>query len=177
MYGPDSYNLATQTKWLLEFPVKFVDKSISNDDLKFNLYHYSMPEFTIKGNDVFLKGYPINVPTNVRGEVKNITFTYILSSDWSQYRFLYSWYKKTLREIPQTGIRTTASYPLVDCSVTILSEFKKPIFRIKYYGCWLSFIARLDMSYQTVDDKALKHSFSMNYAYHDLEDLISTGEE
>ena len=86
-----SYNLATQNKWMMVIPYTSIDPEASDRKFCINLFRYDPPSLTVGSSEVAFMGHKIEYPTNTRTESKTITLSYILSSNYSQWVFLYSW--------------------------------------------------------------------------------------
>ena len=164
-----SYNLFTQAKWLLNIPFKKIDPSQSLETFSLNLNRFTIPSLSVKKTGASYLGYFIPISTTVRDDSKEITFHYMLSSDWHQFMFLYKWLQMMLVE--GADKRTKMSDYLLDLTVTILSEFKEPIINIKYYGCWINELGDLDLDYQNPESKPIHHHFTCSYSYYIIEDL------
>ena len=53
----------------------------------------------------------------------------------------------------------------------ILSEFKKPIFAIKYNNCWIKEFGAVSLDYQDSEASIVKHSFTCAYSDFEFEDI------
>lgn len=156
----ETYNLGTGNKWILSIPFKDIDENASVDNLTFNLTAFDLPELEIKPASMSVRGRNFSLPTGVKDENKFINVSYLLSSDWHQYRFLYKWYEKNTNAYHGTGDELDDS--LIDIYVSILSEFKNKLFDIVFKGCWLSRLGRLTLNYQTGENN-IEHSFGFYY--------------
>jgi len=156
----DAYNLSTGTKWVLSMPIKSIDTDSSVDNLSLNLTEIVMPELEILPASMKYRGRGFSVPTGVREENKLMRVSYLLSTNWNQYRFLYKWYEMCSDISGGTG--ETLDDLMIDMTITIISEYKNKIFDIVLEGCWLNKLAALPLNYQTGINE-IYHSFSFYY--------------
>lgn len=164
-----AYNLATGNKWLLVIPFHKVLTDTKSTQLAFNLVNFSIPDFSIGSTEFPIRGASFPLPTTVRNESKSITFFYLLSSDWYQYKFLYKWFNMIANE---EGGGQLPKYGNLDMTVYMLTEFKNVRFYFTFYGCWLQSLGSLDLNYQTGENNVM-HSFTCMYAYYKIHDLIT----
>lgn len=164
-----AYNLATQNKWLLVLPYKQIDTSFTVDNVAFNLTNFSLPSLEIGQVNFPIHGRDIPLPTGVQNESKAITFNYMLSSDWHQYRILYKWFNKISDD--NNAFQDSYQNLTMDITVYLLSEFKNPMFSIVFTGCWISSLQDIDLNYQS-GEEVIQHSFTINYATYKFVDLI-----
>jgi hypothetical protein len=165
----EAYNLSTGDKWLLVIPFKQIDENFSVDNIALNLTNFSLPELTIGETEMSIMGKSFNLPTGVRNEDKNISFSYMLSSNWSQYQLLYKWFSMISNE----DSKFDSSFPntLLDITVFVLTEFKEPIFSIVFRGCWINRLGSIDFNYQSGEEN-IQHEFGINYATYEFQDLL-----
>lgn len=156
----DAYNLSTGTKWVLSMPIKSIDPSASVDNLSLNLTEIVMPELEILPASMKYRNRQFNIPTGVREENKLIRVSYLLSTNWHQYRFLYKWYEMCSNEYAGTG--EVLDDLMMDMTITIITEYKNKIFDIVLQGCWLNKLGQLPLNYQTGINE-IYHSFSFYY--------------
>jgi len=168
-----AYNLSTGNKWVLIIPFKSIDPTLSSDNFSLNLTNFSINDLSIGSTDFGIRGVRIPIPTISRNESKSITFNYMLSSNWRQYRLLYTWFNKIAKEGGGADLNFMSKY-MLDCTVYVLSEFKKKLFSITYFGSWISNLAKIDFNYQS-DGQQINHNFTLNYAYYEIDDLIEKG--
>ena len=156
----DAYNLSTGTKWVMSIPFKQIDDSASVDNLSLNLTEIVIPELEIKPAPLNFRGREFNVPSGVKEENKLMNVSYMLSTNWHQYRFLYKWYEMSTNENNGTG--ESLDDNLLDIYVSIITEHKEKIFDIVFKGCWLSRLGSLPLNYQTGTNQ-VQHSFAFYY--------------
>jgi hypothetical protein len=169
-----SYNLATGNKWVLSIPYKLVDPNLKRPDMVMNLVAFDPPDLSTGELSIFLRGIEYTLPNNMRNESKQIGVTYKPSSDFKQLKFLYQWFSNISDEngVPQAD---TSSDYMGKVSVTLISEYKTPLFTITYHDAWLNSISKLDLNYQS-GDNTLTHSFGFRYSYYTIEGLLDEKE-
>jgi hypothetical protein len=167
---PENYNLATGTKWFMIFPFQKVDADLGAEDVALNLYNFSLPGFSIGETDFSIRGVSIPIPNNTRDETKTLTFNYLLSANWYQYRLLYKWLSLIANECGGQTAPDMTSY-MLDLTVIVLSEYKNPIFEIVFHNAWLKSLADIDFNYQD-DDEVISHSFDINFSHYTIKNLI-----
>lgn len=156
-------NLATTTKWIAIIPLSMIDKRLAQEtyeNIVLNLTSFSLPEYEIGSTEITKYGYAVEIPTYVRTQSKELTFEYLLSSDWHQWKILYQWLENTVQEIGAGRGEGTYRIPV---TVMLLSEFKKPIFEMKFEGCWIKRFGAVAMDYQDTDGSVVKHEFTLSY--------------
>jgi len=164
-----SYNLATRNKWLLMLPWNKIDPTLSENQMCLNLTNFTTPDLSIVQNTISYQGHAVPVPGKVRDEDRTITFNYMLSSDWFQYALLYKWFQIISQEDGSSGTNDDGDYRL-DLTVLHISEFKQPLFAMKFIGAYISRIGSIDLDYQTAGDN-IQHNFEIKYAYYTFENL------
>lgn len=174
------YNFATSNKWIASIPFHKIEPGLTSENVTFNLLDFTIPEIAIAKNDISLYGQQYSVPANTIDMQKEITFNYILSSNWYQYMLLYKWFYRILNRSKTTSnINPWDLTPDIianTCvSVFVLSEFMKPILEFKFEGAWVQRFGSLSMDY-TGDAAIVKHSFTCQYLNWGVYDP-NTGEE
>jgi hypothetical protein len=139
-YITENYNLATGTKWYMIFPFQKIDPEFTAETVALNLFNFSLPDFSIGETDFTIRGVSIPVPTNNRDEGKTVTFNYILSSNWYQYKLLYKWFSLIANECGGQTSPNLGDF-MLDLTVIIISEYKNPIFEIVFHNAWLKSLA------------------------------------
>lgn len=178
-----SYNLATQNKWLMVIPYTNVDSQASDQRFSMNLFRYDPPTLTIGGAEVSFQGVKIEYPTNTRTEQKVLTASYILSSNYQQWVFLYKWISKICNsqgtgnsytesgnqaQMAKIGLTSNdTGIGLSNVSVYLLSEHNKPLLEIVYYGAWCSELGPIMADYQS-GESIITGQFTLKYAYMEL---------
>lgn len=161
------YNFATNNKWIASIPFGKIEPGLKSENVTFNLLDFTIPEIAITPNTINLYGMPYQIPSNVVDMPMEITFNYLLSSNWYQYILLYKWFYKILNRQQGQG-NVDIWDPNKDIianttiSVFVLSEFLKPIIEFKFDGAWLVRFGALSMDY-TGDAAVVKHSFTCTY--------------
>lgn len=163
-------NMATNVRWIATLPMQALDPSLNSRNTAFNLTSYSVPTLSVGTTSVSQYGYEVEIPTHVRNQDKTITFEYLLSSDWHQWKILSNWLDKIVNE---DGTGTTspnmASY-ILPIRVLLLSEFKHPIFEIIYHDCWIKDMGGISLDYQDDSASVIKHNFTVAYSHFELND-------
>ena len=93
----------------------------------------------------------------------------MLSSDWAQYKVLYKWFNMSANF--ENEFNESYRDVLLDISVFVLSEFKKPLFSIIFRGCWISTLGEIDFNYQQGEEN-IQTYFTINYASYEFDGLI-----
>ena len=169
----DSLNFATAVRWIATVPFYQIKPDLKTGDVEFNLFGFELPTMTIGSNTVSYNGYEVEIPTNVRTGDKTITFEYLMSSDWNQYKLLWQWANQIAKPpgagYPE-GTNNIGDFA-VPISVIVLSEFKKPVFAIKYHDCWIKEFGPIILDYQDGEASVIRHSFTCAYSYFEFEDI------
>lgn len=155
-------NFSTANKWVAVIPFQIIDPNYTSDTVMFNLTNFSLPEMSVATTTQTFHGYEMEIPTNVRNQDKTLTFEYMLSSDFHQYKVLYKWLDKIVKE-EGSGSEYSLGQYVLPIHIIMLSEFKQPIFEIIFNECWLSNLGALDFDYQDDDASPIKHSFTVTY--------------
>tara|TARA_R110002020_G_scaffold90534_18_gene220489 strand:+ start:1130 stop:1666 length:537 start_codon:yes stop_codon:yes gene_type:complete len=169
-YIPENYNLATGTKWYMIFPFQKIDSTITSENIALNLFNFSLPEVSMGETEFGIRGVQIPVPNGVRDESKLITFNYILSANWYQYKLLYKWFSQIANECGGQTAPEMMDY-MLDVTVMIISEYKNPLFEIVFHNAWIKNMAAVDFNYQD-DDEVIHHSFDINFSHYTIKNLI-----
>jgi hypothetical protein len=176
------YNLLTGNKWILSIPFQQINPDLKYEDVCLNLTNFSLPDFTVSQSEFGIRGVSIPIPSKVRNESKSITFNYMLSHDWSQYKLLYKWFSLIVDE---SGRGTDSSDDpsgggippyLTDITVIMLSEYKNLTWSMVFRGAWISSLGSIDLNYQQGEEN-IQHSFTINYAYYEINDLLTDDEK
>lgn len=157
------YNLAQSNKWIFSIPFKKIDDSLQTGDIFFNVSEMITPELMLSESTVSYAGYQFPVATRTRQESKQITVGYLMSSDYHQFNYLYKWYNYIVDENGQGGTNfpNPESFQM-DCDLIMLSEFKNPVLKIKYFGCQLKSIGGLRFDYKSPSH--ITGSFTLSYS-------------
>ncbi len=168
-------NFATNNKWIATMPIESLSTAYGSKKMAFNLTSFELPEMLMSSSTLGFYGSQVEVPTLVRSQQKTILFNYLLSSDWHQWKLLYAWFSKFAVEegsgtAPSTNVNEKWFLPI---SVIMLSEFKKPIFEIKFFNCWIKSFGSVSCDYQDAEASVIKHSFTIAYSYFTFSDLMN----
>ena len=135
---------------------------------------FSVPEFSIGTADVSFQGATIAIPNYVRTQDKSITFQYLCSSDYYQYRILNKWLNLAVQQVGAGSNSTLGMTGFVlPVHVFLLSEFKNPVLEIVYNNCWPKTLGPLDLDSQNPSAPVVKHSFTLAYTDFAMTDDIS----
>jgi hypothetical protein len=141
-----------------------IDPDLSVDTFVFNLTAVNLPDREIVASDIGIRGRQIPMPTGVATDAMIVTCSYMLSSNWMQYRFLSQWF-----DLFSNGYHGMEAKPM-DISLFILSEYKQPMFYVTFVGSWLNHIGGVNMNYQDGYNE-IQASFSFRYAYMDFDNF------
>jgi len=162
-------NFATNTRWLASIPLDGIFSDLTGG-VKLNLTAFTIPEMEMGKASMDYLGYSAVVPTNlINPGDKQITFNYIISSNYHQYILLFKWLNmlSTNKIIEESEINarpaefSTLRLPI---TVTMLSEFKKPIFAVKFHNCFINLMGALELMYQS-EDEVVTHEFTCTYTH------------
>ena len=175
LYPKESYNMATGTKWYMYFPLHTIVPNLNSDEVSLNLYNFSLPEISSAEVEFTVGGTTFPLPGHIRNESKELTFNYLLSSNWHQYLLLYKWFSMIATScgtigINEDGIANTPDSYTLDLTVMVVSEYKNPLFQITYHNSWIKSLAEVDFNYQD-EDEVISHSFTVAYSHYTFEDL------
>jgi hypothetical protein len=163
-------SFATGNKWIADIPMSTITDDICDTSL--NLVSFSIPDIEISSDEFPIGGENIALPTGVINQSnKEITFTYKVSGDFSQYINLWKWVSLASNVNPiidvepkpivdGTGEYFSATLPV---RVYLLSEFKKEILSLKYENAWISNFSSLELDYSN-DQSPIEHSFTLKYS-------------
>lgn len=169
------YNLATNTKWLCQISLDKIFTDI-HGEVKLNLSSFRLPEIQLGYTEA--TGYlskKIPVPTKILNpDSQEITFEYLMSSNFHQYILLYRWIQRITVEMQkntnfvQHGDPTQYTVPI---NIFLLSEFKKPILKVTFNECWPQRLGELMFDYKVVGDDPITHSFTVKYNWFSIQTL------
>lgn len=159
-------NLATATRWMALIPWQYINANYTTKNIGFNLTSFSLPEVTLGSVDVTNFGYPIEFPNYTITTNKILTFEYMLSTDFHQYEMLWNWANKI---VVTDGSGAPGDFGgnnsfLMPIRFLALTEFKKPVFEIRYKDCWVKEIGPITFDYQDGEAINIKHSFTCAYS-------------
>lgn len=158
-----AYNVATANKWYMSFPAKIIDPDYSQQYAVFNIVSLTTPEFSFGTTTISLGGAEYPIAASVRNESKIISMTYKMSSNYHQFKYFYKWASLIIGEDGRTS-HAFASYS-VPITLTLLSEFKNPIFSITYHNAFLSRMDAIPFDYQGTAD-TITHRVDFQYSHY-----------
>lgn len=162
------FNFATSNKWVAVIPFMAIEPELASEKVAFNLVDFTIPEINLTSNSIDLHAYSYEIPGAKIDMQRDITFNYILSSNWYQYVLLYKWFFKVMNHDKTLNNVTSAAGISDDIianttvSVYPLSEFLNPILEFRFVGCWIKKFGSLSMEYQGNAD-IVKHSFTLTF--------------
>jgi hypothetical protein len=146
------------------------------NDLKLNLSSFHLPEVQLGSTTPSYLSKRVDVPTRILNpENQEITFEYLLSSNFHQYIMLYRWVQKIAVEMQQNTnfiISEDQKNYQVPLNIFLLSEFKTPILKITYNNAWIQRLGELTFDYRVPSDEAITHSFTIKYTWFSIETLV-----
>lgn len=172
---PAQQNLARRSKWIAELPLNSLFTDVQSS-IHLNLTKFIVPGVDLKPVETSYAGYTTSIPSRVQTpESREVNVEYILSSDYSQYILLQRWLNAA---VTNEYINSDDNYEMTEAFensvkmpifVTLLSEFKTNIFRIKFHNCFLVKINDLELTYESQDDEVLKHGFTFAFTHYTFE--------
>ena len=171
-------NLATQTKWICEIPLSLLFPDLRGD-MRLNLASFTIPEVALGVASQSYLSKRIEKPTGVlQPEAQQITFEYVLSSNFHQYVLLYRWVQRMVIEMQGDSNYLdhgdTTKY-LIPVTITMLSEFKKPILKITYENSWLYSLGEIRFDYRIPQDDLILHAFTIKFTNFKMDILTDIG--
>ena len=166
-------NMAVQNKWIATIPLQMIFKDLPKKRICLNLTSFNLPEFSVGTADVSFQGVTMQVPNFIRSQSKEISFEYLISSDYYQYRLLHKWLGTIVQQIGAGSNSTTgmAGYVL-PVRVYLLSEFKNPVLEVVYNNCWIKSFGPLNLDSQNPSAPVIKHMFTLAYTDFSINDDI-----
>ena len=175
MMSTNQLNYAVQNKWIADIPVSMILENTG--DISLNLTTFAIPAVDINAVTVNFKGTSIETPGSVvQASSKELTFNYIIDSNWANYKVLYKYVDQLARftkivkseEYSTRGLGNTLYKKFsIPITVYLLNEFKDRVMEFKYYNCWIKSFAELSMSYTDVPSE-VTHSFTIAYSDFEL---------
>lgn len=162
-------NLAVSNKFLANIPYSVIDNTIKSQNAHFNLINYQTPEISLGVNKLNFHGSAFQIPANIKDYNKEITFEYLMTSDWSQYKFLYKWLTKMVKEEGSGADYDKLDEVLIPIRVSILSEFINPIFDFVYHDCFIKRLGSIRMEYQN-NAPVIVNSFTCAFSYFSIDE-------
>ena len=141
--------------------------------LELNLTRFSIPQVIIGSTSVSFKGYSAEFPTKVISpDTKELTFEYIVDSNWNNYRALYCWAANigiitpvTKQQENQIDLST-----LLPVRIYLLDQYKRKIIEFIYENCWIKVFQDLQLDY-TTQASEVHHSFTLAYTNFSIADV------
>jgi len=145
-------NLSAKNRFIAVIPVTDVDVNKNIDNFQLNVLSFTTPQFGVKSTDFQYMGQSVPIATNQQQNFNEFYLTFAVSSDYSQYMFIYNWYKKLLQNNAQAAISSGASRNLKPhITVFALSEFLKPIVKFTFSNCYVDVVGSLEYNYDSTD--------------------------
>lgn len=178
------YNLAHDSNWVLEFPVKSAGlgaeleaQGYEAKTFRMNITNFTLGRIQLKSNDVSRLDYTLTLPTGTEATQKTFTVGYLLSSQYQQYYFLTRLWQRNLEvinHVDDTDIQeyledSEDSYYLMNVKLWLLNENKDPVMKITYHDVWLSALGELQLTYNKTSGGVLSHTFECTYNNYTIE--------
>jgi hypothetical protein len=172
MEGISGYNFFTDNRWIANIPTRNIDPT-AESDLAYNLVDFDIPTLGLSTSQVSQLGYTYEYPTNVREYNKELTFQYILESDFKQYKFLYQWYTKIASEAGagvQQGISGAGMMEHISTTIRtyLLSEYSNVVVNFKFNNCFLKELGGFKLKY-VGDAQVMVGTFKVAFENFELE--------
>ena len=163
-------NTSTTNMWVAMIPYHIIDPS-NTDPIRFNLNSFNFAGLIMAGSEISRFGEVFPIPSGVIETDKIVTFRYKPDSEWKQYEFLFKWFdlQQNNKKLEHESYNEWISSDLVDVTVFLLNEYKKPQLKWTFTGCWLKEFGELDMVYDPQGGTGLDHGFSLQYMDYDFE--------
>lgn len=159
-------NLATSNKFLAMIPLDQLNKDWKLRNIAMNLTAYTVPEISVGKIEVAYQGAKMPISTHIRNFSHDFTFNYLLSSDWHQWRILYSWLNRFSDEYGNAAQEDFSQEAnVIPIHVYLLTEFKKPIIEVIYHDCFITGLGAVTMNYQDASDAVISSSFTITFNY------------
>ena len=159
----DGLNLATNTKWHCLIPFRNIMPELKPLQIDFSLTSFTLPELSLGMETITQFGYSFDVPNYTMSQDKSLEFEYMVSSDFSQYQLLWEW-SQMISNLGGSGMTAkNRSDFYLPITLIFLSEFKKPLFAMKFNNCWIQNFSSLNFDFQA-DDETIKHAFTVKYS-------------
>jgi len=172
------YNLATNTKWICQISFTDIFPDIRGE-LKLNLSSFRIPEMALGATETAYFTKKLSLPTRVLApELQEITFEYLLSSNFHQYILLYRWMLRITSEMQRNSNFTEIGNPAkfrIPINIFLISEFKKPILKITYHDAWIQKIGEISFDYKNTTDDPILNSFTVKYSHFSIDTLEDVG--
>lgn len=171
---------AVKNKWIADIDLSKVSPSLSKITL--HLADFTIPAVDVGSTSSSYKGIALDIPTHVlQPSNRQITFSYMIDLNWSNYFTLYQWANLlgNVEDITPTTEAITLATNITDkavksipINVYLLDAYKVTILKIAYDNCWIKQFSELNLSYQD-DPEVIKHSFTFSYSNFKLSQITS----
>jgi hypothetical protein len=160
--------LASESRWIATFDFKKLIAGASDENIKLNLAAFTIPEVAMTTATQSFQGKQIQIPAHVNETATEITFDYLLSSDFHQYEVLYRWFN-TITKSNSTGAANDYRLEQVIMPITVygLSAYSNPIFACRFNDCFIKSFGPLSFDY-TSEDNHMRHTFTVVYTTYDM---------
>jgi hypothetical protein len=164
----DSYNLATNDKFILNLPLGKVIDGLGNS-FQLNVYSFEIPELMMGEVYVNYRGYKVPLPNGVREEDKTLNVGLNLSSNLIQYARLYQWFAQSSR-MEERGIdETDFADNLIPANLSLLNESLDEIKLFQFEDCWLQRLGKLTFEQSAQDGAIIKCQIAIKYFKSDFD--------
>lgn len=163
-----SYNFQTQGKWLMVIPWNLIDNTVRDSNFTLNLYNFRPPAFSVGTTTMSAMGHSVTIPTNNMTDSKTLGFNYIMSSDMSQYIFLYNWWRSMVTS-QGTGF-SLKNQKAADVRIYLIDEFKEKTLELLFKRCWVQEVGEPTMDMQN-GDALVTGTFQLYYFSMEMKSL------
>ena len=162
-----SLNMAYNTQWIVDIPLKQIDSSVDLKNFTMNIVSFTLNRLGLGMTTQVYNGVEIQMPNGSEDSDKQFTIEYKLSSNYTQYLLLMKWWQKNLKVINRIQGKTKAetekieqeNYFYTDVNLYLLDENKDPVMLVTYKDCWLKELGELQLNYEE-GENILRHSFT-----------------
>jgi hypothetical protein len=150
--GNLNYNLATNTNFKVEIA--------GVPEFNYFVQSVNLPGISMGGVEVDYVNNQVFMPSD-RIDYDPLVFTYVLSEDWGNYRFLHQW----MRDI------RSVDYPpkhFRDVTLHILNNNKLENLKIVFYNCFPTFLSEINLESAVSDTTPLVSTATIRYQYFDI---------
>ncbi len=162
-------NTATTNSWIAVIPYTILDPE-SGDEIEFNLTSFNFSGLIMAGAEIPRAGERFPVPSGSVETDKIVTFRYKPDSEWMQYEFLFKWFDRISnnKKLNHSDYNEYINGNMINVTVYLLNEFKKPKLKWTFNNCWLKEFGELDMPYDSTGGAGMDHGFSLQYMDYDF---------
>ena len=160
---------ANKNKWIAEVPIYLV-LGVDYQNISLNLTTFTIPSIEMGSDKVQYRSIEIEVPNHTMSPgSKEITFNYLVHSDWTDYRALYNWcmnnapVNKGANALDTGNVNASGLLNCCDIDVTLKNPYKKPVVGFRFKNCWIKSFSDLQLAYDGADE--IQHSFTCAYTH------------